>query len=479
MSTNRLDTFIGRKAELQFLEERSKDNQAQIIIVYGRRRVGKTTLITKAYHDRNLIKIEGLEGASTRQQIYSAVQQLAPYFPGQPITSWRPQTWGDFFRLLAPLIQKGRWTLFFEEYQWLSSYKTLLTAELKLAWDNLFSQNKELLIVLCGSAPSFMVTKVLRSKALHNRAQHELHVRPFPFLDAQKLLRKSSTTREAFDGYLLVGGVPEYLKRLARLSSVVSSFMAEGLRANGFFTDEFERIVVSSLADNSFYKKVLKFLSKKRFATRTEIAVALKAKAGGTLSSLLHDLEASGFILGYSPIDKPNNSLLQRYRISDPFLNTYFRFIEPKLKEIRSGDFDEKHGSLLLREQLQSHLGFAFEQYCREHTATIANILGFGAIAYSAGAYFSRVVERESPGYQLDLVFQRADHVHTVCEIKYSQAPVGIEVINSFSRSIEIYRAHNPVSIHRVLISASGADSALMNAHFFDDVIDLNRLLHR
>ena len=87
------------------------------------------------------------------------------------------------------------------------------------------------------------------------------------------------------------------------------------------------------------------------------------------------------------------------------------------------------------------------------------------------------MIERDNLKYQLDLVFQRADNVRIVYELKYSHAPVGVEVIKTFARAIEIYKAHNQVSLHRLITSASGIEDALRDKEFFDDVIDLNRLL--
>ena len=460
--------FIGRENEIAFCENLIERNQAAILIVHGRRRVGKTSLVEKVFSQRGLIKLEGLENGAPKAQLYSAVQQLAPYFPKVPVTSWRPRTWGDFFRLLAPLLVHGTWTLFLEEYQWLSGYKTSLTAELKIAWDNIFSKNSKLIIILCGSSPAFMVGKVLRSKALHNRSQYELAVKPLPFSDAKRLLPKQRTTRDAFDAYLLVGGIPEYLNRIAPQSSMLLGLWREFSSPSGFFKDEFNRIIVSSLSENPLYGKVIKALACVRYATRLELAKKLKVEPGGSFSQLLQDLEASGFIASYHPIDRPTNSLLCRYRIADPFLRTYFSFLKLQSSALQAAPPIEK---------LKAHLGHAFENYCREHAAVIAKLLEFSGIQYTAGSYFSRVVERELKGFQVDLVFQRADRVLTLCEIKYTDAPVGSEIIRAFERTLGLYREIFPNTIQRVLISAAGVTPSLKDKAVFDQVITLDDLL--
>jgi len=129
-------------------------------------------------------------------------------------------------------------------------------------------------------------------------------------------------------------------------------------------------------------------------------------------------------------------------------------------------------------EELSTILGLEFEAFCRAQSAIIAHQLFFGSVKYSAGAYFSRVQERQNKGFQLDLVFQRADQVHTVCEIKYTREAVGKEIIPAFERALALYKTQFPkVSIHRVLISANGATPELKRAAIFDNIIDLSQLL--
>ena len=475
-ANRRSNTFVGRFEELEKLQRIGNLNQSAIVIVYGRRRVGKTALLERAFADRNLLKIEGLEQGGLQTQLRSAVQQLAAQLPGQPITSWNPKNWTDLLRLIGDVVKEGRWTLYLEEYQWLSSYRSQLTAELKLAWDNWLRANPQLVMILCGSSPSFMINKVIRSKSLHNRSQHELHVKPLPFEDARKLLPSKVSLREAFDAYLLVGGVPEYLKRLGSQSSCFLSFAHEAFSTDGFFVNEFDRMLVSSLAGNPKFAAIIRRLAKVNFSDRSELAKALKISPGGELSRLLDELVSCGLVRGYTPLDKPANSLLQRFSLADPFLRTYFRHIVPRLSQIREGAYNKAPASAVSFSELSAHLGNAFEQLCVTHTAAIAAQLGFAAVDYRAGAYFSRVAAKELKGYQLDLVFQRADHVHTICEIKYTIEPVESSVITPLERAVKIYSEKFNERLDRVLISAAGASPALVDRHYFDRVLTLEQL---
>ncbi len=468
--------FFGREEELARLASIGTAEQSAIVVVYGRRRVGKTTLIERAFAKRNLLKIEGLEKGGLREQLRSAVQQLAAQLPDHPVSSWNPRNWGDLLRLIGNVVKEGVWTLYFEEYQWLSSYRTLLTSELKVAWDNWLRLNPQLVLVICGSSPSFMVNKVLKSKSLHNRSQHEFHIKPLPFVDARKLLPQRASLKEAFDAYLLVGGIPEYLRRLNSESSCYLAFTREAFTPDGFFVNEFERMIVSSLADNPSFARIIKHLSKVDFCDRAQLARVTKTSPGGELSRLLDELEYCGLIRCYTPVDKSDRSLLQRFSLADPFLRTYFRHIAPRLSEIRQGVYQRAPASAVTYAELSAHLGHAFEYLCVTKPHVIAHKLGFSAVKYKAGAFFSRSASKENKGFQIDLVFQRADRVHTLCEIKYTSAPVDTSLVAPYERAVSLFASRFGHSIHRVLISASGASPALMQKHCFDRVITLEDL---
>lgn len=450
--------------------------QSSLVIVYGRRRVGKTSLIERAFGRRGLLKIEGLEQGGVSVQLRSAVQQIAAQVPDRAVTAWNPRNWGDLFRLVGTIVQEGRWTLYFEEYQWLSSYRSQLTAELKLAWDNFLSHNPKLVVVLCGSSPSFMVNKVLRSQSLYNRSQHEFHVRPLPFVDAKKLLPKGASLREAFDAYLLVGGIPEYLLRLSSHSSCYLSFGHEAFSPDGFFVHEYDRMIVSSLANNPGFGRILKHLAKRSFCDRADLARALNMSPGGELSRLLEELELCGLIRSYIPVDKSERSLLLRYSLADPFLRTYFTHMLPRMPKIQQRVFSKAPAKALSYEELTAHLGYAFEQRCVTRSSAISEKLGFSSVNYRSGSYFSRVAAREIKGYQLDLLFERADKVTTICEIKYTNEPVDSRSIAPFERTVSLFGEMKNTRIHRVLISASGATPALERRGYFDSMLTLRDL---
>jgi uncharacterized protein len=465
--------FIGRSFERERFKTIAQSKEASIIVVYGRRRVGKTELIEQSYRNRNLLKFEGIEGLPEKRQREHLLMQLSEIFKDPLIAKLQLKTWTEVLTLIAKYTAKGKWTLFFDEVQWLAAYKTAFISELKYCWDNDFRHNQRRIIVLCGSSPSFIINKVLHSKALYNRSQHEIPLQEFPLGDIKKFLKKKRSYREVMDAMLAVGGIPEYLKYLDKESSIFLGLCKNSFTQGGFFSNEYLRIFSSSLGNNPDFFKIIRFMSQRSFASRAEIGRHLGARSGGRLTGLLRELQLCGFITKYTPFQLKTDSLITRYHISDHYLQFYFKFIEPYQEEIRAGHFNRNPTRPLNTEAFDQWLGFAFERFCRKQHPLLAGLLGFGAVQYKSGSFFNRETERAKEGFQLDLVFDRKDKVRTICEIKYSRRPVTKKVITEFENKLALFPKKPQVTLEKVLIAAAGAEASVHQQGYFDRVLTL------
>lgn len=470
--------FIGRKDEQKRILEAANAGEANILVIYGRRRVGKTELIEHTLSDRNLIKLEGVEGGNTQAQMVRILYQLSKAMDNPDITHMQFNTWLAFFDYLADKISTGKWTLYLEEVQWLAEYKDELISDLKYVWDNKFRHNPQLLLVLCGSSPSFMRNQVIHSKALYNRSMNEIHLSEFSLQETEEYLAKRSH-REMMDAYLTVGGIPEYLKRLNKYSSVQIGICEQSFKKDSYFSNEKNRIFISSFATNVHYEAIIDYLSQIKFATKKDIEKHLRIKAGGNLTDVLSDLESCGFIEKYIPYQANTNSNLVRYCIADSYLRFYFKFIAPLYAQIQQGDYNNTPLHALNKESYQRWLGFSFERFCRKHSKLIASIIGFSAVRYKSGVFFNRATIKEEAGYQIDLIFDRADHVLTICEIKYTQGKIGVEVIEEFEKKLRYLPDREHKTIEKVLISASGVSDSLLSRAYFDRIITLEDIFNK
>ena len=479
--------FIGREDKLGRFKAAEDEEEAAVIIVYGRRRIGKTELIEQHFRTRNLLKFEGIQpdpklshAAVREYEIGLVLSQLAEYAEAPHFARLKFERWKEIFDLLASLIATGSWTLYFEEVQWLANYHPEFFAELKSVWDNQLRHNKDLIIVLCGSSPSFISGQLIASQAFYSRTNEEILLRELSLQETRSFLGEHRSLYEVLLGYLTVGGVPGYLKYLAKESSVLLSLCKHSFLPNAYFLRDAKRVFVSSLRTNSHFEATIHYLSKKKYATREEIARNLKIKAGGSLTELLNELEACAFIERYTPVHLSENSTVVRYCISDNYLQFYYKFIAPLRKDIEQGAFQEHPTAALEKESFQKWLGFAFQRFCRTHHQHIARILGFSGIKYQAGAYFHRDHLKKGQGFQIDLLFIRADHVITVCEVRYSQTRISTKIINELERKISFLREHfqkaKHATIERVLITTEGADDTLTARAYLDRVITLEDL---
>lgn len=330
--------FIGRtmeKARLAMIEQLP---DPCILILYGRRRVGKTELIEQYFANRNLIKLEGLENEPETVQIQNMLYQLSRYLNDPYVAKLEFKTWVEVLDFIADKLTQDILTLYFDEVQWIANYEHHFISALKYVWDNRFRHHKNLKIILCGSAPSFMIQQVLHSKALYNRSTHEMRLNEFTLKEAQQFL-KNRSEREVMTAYLTLGGIPEYLKQIRDSSSVLIGICYTSFVPNGYFTTEHKRIFISSMANNPHYKSIIEFLSQARFATRKQIRDKLKITSGGSLTEVLEDLELCGFIEKYVPYQVEKSSTLVRYCIRDAYLMFYFKFIKPIESNIDDGMF--------------------------------------------------------------------------------------------------------------------------------------------
>ncbi|GJM06360.1 MAG: ATPase [marine bacterium B5-7] len=466
--------FIGRSRERKQLCKIGQSDEAEIVVLYGRRRVGKTELLEQCYRERNLLKFEGLEGQPSQVQMASVMDDLARYTEQPLLSQVQVQTWKDVFHHIYTHTQSGTWTIYFEELQWLAEYKDDFISILKFAWDNWFRRNPNLLMILCGSSPSFMIQHVMHSRSLYNRSQHEMHLQPLSLQEAAAYMGDKYSKQDIMDAYLTVGGIPLYLKQLKQDSSIWLSLCQSGFVQDAFFSKEHARIFVSSMSDDPNYKKVIAYLAKKPHATRADILKHLKISSGGGVTALLNDLELCGLMRKYAPVFSGKESRLARYAIDDPYLHFYYQFIASQQKAITQGKFNDDPTMGITHQKYQQWLGYAFERFCQRYAHRIAERLGFSAVQYDSGAYYNRSTSKDDPGYQIDLVYDRADNVLTVCEIKYLKDKVPSKVIVEFEKKLARLDMKKERTIHKVLITMNGAEQSVINDGYFDRILTVD-----
>ncbi|KPA11651.1 ATPase domain protein, prokaryote domain protein [Candidatus Magnetomorum sp. HK-1] len=488
--------FVNRHSEWKRFEKITSINKAAIIVVHGRRRVGKTELIEQYFRKYNILKFEGIQSDPKKKkiskneetyQIKNCIRLLGKYLKQESVyNKIICNTWSEFFELISPIVEKEHVILYFEEVQWLANYKYKFMAELKPFWDNSWRHNNNLKIVFSGSSPSFMVGQFISNMALYNRSQHEFSLEPFNLLEIQEYLRQNRGigNREVMLTAITIGGICGYLERLVNESSVFSGLCINSFEKDSFFSKEYDRIFVSSMAENKYYKKILDFLSMHKFATRQEIikAVSSNKKSSGGFTTILKDLESCGFIQKYVPIKHNQNSLLARYFISDEYLQLYLKFIKPNLKKINNNSYKDNTKKALNMHAFNIVMGFSFERWCRKNERLFAKIMNFGDVEYDSGSFFNQNTAKQDKNFQIDLMYIRADHKIIICEIKYLDAEVSGNVALEIRKKLNIFQEQNPkyknYTFETALITTEGIKKNSSIENYFDHIITFDDIFN-
>ena len=340
-----------------------------------------------------------------------------------------------------------------------------------MIWDQYISQIEGTTLLLCGSIASFMVKKVIKSKALYGRTSLTIHLKGFLLNEVAEFMPNKGT-EELFKAYMYVGGIPKYLEILSSAPSIELAIKENAYTPNGYFVEEFERIFISHFGDNTEYQKILKVLAANPYGLyRQEIAKLNKIEAGGYLSDMLFNLQSAGFISKTSPFDATRNSNKMKFFLTDPYLRFYFHLISPYIEELNENMDLDIYNSLQQTGAYYSWQGRSFEYLCMDHAHRIVDILGFSGVHFNYGPYF-QPAKGKTKGIQIDLLFSRADNVISLCEMKYSQSTIGKDIIPEIERKVMVLREKYPKkTIQKVLIIKEDASKELLATGYFYKII--------
>ena len=412
--------LIGREEEQQILKEALLSLEAEMIAVIGRRRVGKTYLINTVYQKQMAFELTGLQNAPLEEQLSNFAFWLTQASKSlMPVKT--PKNWLEAFHLLITYLNKKLETtdekivVFFDELSWLSTPKSGFLRGLGMFWNSWASRNR-VIVVICGSAASWMIQKVVNHKGgLHNRITKRINLKPFTLSETKAYLNSRNihfTDYQITEIYMAIGGIPHYLKEIKAGKSVAQNIDQLLFSSSGILNGEFSRLYEALFDNADRHIAVIRILGeKKKGLTRGEIIKGTKIPNGGTLTKILEELEQSGFITTYFPFGKKTKN--KTYRLTDEYSLFYLHFIE---KRVNQGV-----GTWLQLSQTSAYRiwsGYAFEGICIKHIPQIKKALGIGGVYTLSFSFLKRGDESET-GAQIDLVLDRADNIINLFEIKF------------------------------------------------------------
>ncbi len=425
---SKITSIIGRYKEQHALDAILNAPVAQLIAIYGRRRIGKTFLVREFFRNKGqTMEVVGSHRGSMAHQLKIFSRGFSEcFFRGIPLQT--PSSWDEAFMQLTEqlhqiLPSKKKIILFFDEIPWLATPRSRFIETLDHFWNTKWSLMPNLRIVLCGSAASWMMEHLINAKGgLHNRLTHAMLLQPFNLSETKAFLasKKSRLTdRQILDLYLVTGGVPYYLERIDPTQSIVENIQRLCFSQDGLLYNEFENLFLALFDEADINIKIIRAISTARKGLSREMLIKkTKLSSGGTLNKRLTELKAAGFIQEYVPYGKVRREIY--YRIIDEYSFFYLRWVEPE-KKTGYGFMTNHWHTKALSPDWKSWAGYSFESICLKHIPQIARALALDKLSCSLGSWrYTPPPKSHDAGAEIDLLFDRSDNAITVCEIKYS-----------------------------------------------------------
>ena len=416
-----MSKIIARNGEIEALERKYRSEKSEFVIVYGRRRIGKTFLVNNVFADRFTFTYVGSRKQKSEKQLQRFAIQLKEYSGSvyAPVLG----SWEEAFNELRILIDQKpkdeRKVIFFDEMPWIDTPRSSFVEALEYFWNAWAAQRSDILFIACGSATSWMVNKLVKNRGgLHNRVTEQIYLRPFRLGECEEYLHQNGCRWDRYtilQCYMAMGGVPYYLSLLNPAQSLAQNIDRLFFAKNAPMREEFDELFNALFNQADQYIAVIGALAGCREGLLRAEIMEKTGMSGGSMTKVLENLERCDFIETYARYKSTVRNTL--YKICDPYTLLYFKFLHNKNTK------DERWWSNNMHSHsVESWQGFSFETICMSHLEQIKQKLGIDGIATSVSTW-RKLGDANGRGTQIDLVIDRADRIVNLCEMKFSEEP--------------------------------------------------------
>ena len=450
--------LIAREEEKEILMEAACADESQFIAVYGRRRVGKTYLIRETFNNSFTFQHAGLANGTAEEQLRAFAESLT----NAGLTEFEmPGDWLDAFRLLKELIRVSgseKKIIFIDELSWMDTRRSNLITALESFWNSFASARKDVVLIVCASATSWMLDKVIHDRGgLHNRLTDRIHLQPFTLAECTEYAKARGLVMsqdQILEAYMIMGGVPFYWSLMRKGLSLAQNVDRMMFAEDAYLKEEFYYLFASLFSRPKNYICIIEALTEKKAGlTRNELADKSGLAASGNLTRKLKELENCGFIREFSPYGNKKKGSM--YQLIDNFTLFYYKFMARN-----SGD-PQLWSHLSNSPQKNTWAGLAFERVCLQHIDQIKKALGISGVQTEVHSWACKEDEEKGlEGSQIDLLIVRKDQVINLCEMKYSQREYSLSksVYEDILKKLADFQTatHTRAAIHLTLITSVG-----------------------
>ena len=410
--------IIGRKTEQETLYACLASNKSEFIALYGRRRVGKTFLVRETLGADFLFYATGVLDGTSGEQINNFNKEIIHNGGSSlpPAGTWS-EAFGNLNSLVEATDKKGKKIIFLDEIPWMCTPKSGFLTALDYFWNRYASKRKDVLLIICGSAASWVIENVVNDTGgLHNRLTGEIYLQPFNLHECEAYYRAKGIDIPRYqvaEAFMIFGGIPYYMDFFQPKYSLAQNVDRIFFNDSAPLRNEYSNLYRALYRNADGHIRVIEALASKNYGkTRDEIIAMTGISEGGGLSKVLRELEISGFVRGYLAYGKKKRDRL--YQLIDPFTLFSLRF--GSKRDAYSSDFWLRFCTTPAH---AAWSGYAFEILCLLHVRQIRKALGISGVLTEIYSWKSKT---HVPGAQIDLVIERGDKVINLCEIRYSSS---------------------------------------------------------
>lgn len=415
-----MTNFVDRADELATLENEYNRNDAAFVVIYGRRRVGKTTLINHFCKNKKYIYFLATEENESENR--NAFKNLiSDKFDNELLANATLSSWNPIFKVIADKSKEERLILVIDEFQYLCKANSSFSSIMQKIWDELLQHNN-IMLILCGSLINMMTSQVLNySSPLYGRRTAQIKLKQIDFSYYHEF-DKSLSLEDQILQYAVTGGVPKYINLFNKKKNIYSAIKENILSTGSFLYAEPEFLLQKEVSEIGSYFSILKTIAAGNHKL-SKIATSLGVPQS-KLTSYLRNLIDLDIVEREVPIteENPEKSKMGLYVIKDNFISFWFKFVYPNKSLIESGQYKYVEDKIK-NNFIDNHVSYVFEDICRQN---IWNLLSEGISFNRAGRWWgSKDVEIDIVAYDslgTDIIFG---------ECKYSKNKKNLNILES------------------------------------------------
>ena len=425
---------VGRNREMDKLNTLHKNNKFECIIMYGRRRVGKTSIIQEFIKNKRAIYFLALE-ASERVNLNNFSKAVWTTYHDVLITPPRFNNFSDALDAIADLARNERVVLAIDEYPYLASSVAGCGSIFQAAIDTKL-KDTQLFFILCGSSMSFMENQVLGYESpLYGRRTAQFKIEPFDFFESMHF-HPLYDVRDSAVAYGVTGGIPHYLGQFDDNQSIEENIIHSFFDSNSYLYEEPANLLKQELREPQVYNDIITAIAtgssrQNEISTKAQLNTSVASKYLKTLISL-------GIVQKECPI-LGGNKKQTLYKIADGMFRFWYRFVPNNASQIAAGAGKRVYAAI--KPQISAFMGQTFEDICKQYLwrENLADRLPF--YFHECGRWWGSDPKTKTE-QEIDLIAYEGANA-LFCECKWSDTPVGVGVLHGLIKKSEIFSFAN------------------------------------